>query len=114
MYGSRYNPQLDTWTNLPPQGAPRLPAYPAVWSGEEMIVWGGGKNSAEGGRFNPDTNGWTALPTTNMPQGRMQHSAVWTGSEMIIWGGSYNTGITWVYLDTGARFSPFINLYLKP
>src|SRR5205814_7690129 len=75
--------------------------HTAVWTGSEMIVWGGqGFNGLNtGGRYNPVTDSWTATSTTNAPEARDQHTAVWTGSEMIVWGGADgNTD-----LNTGRR-----------
>ena len=76
----------------------------AVWTGSEMIVWGGGNNLGNlntGGRYNPATDSWTATTTTNAPTARAYHTAVWTGSEMIVWGGYDGT-----YLGSGGRYNP--------
>ena len=76
---------------LPPSDAPSgREFHTAVWTGSEMIVWGGyssGHYLNTGGRYNPSTDSWTATSTTNAPAGRDSHTAVWTGSEMIVWGG---------------------------
>jgi hypothetical protein len=62
-----------------------------VWTGSEMIVWGGEIGNSPfntGGRYNPAADSWTAnTTTTGAPAARYGHSAVWTGSEMIVWGG---------------------------
>ncbi len=83
----------DTWTATsttnPPAGRYR---HTAVWTGSEMIVWGGEDSFDRlntGGRYNPSTDSWTATSTTNAPAGRSRHTAVWTGSEMIVWGGEF-------------------------
>src|SRR6266540_4140508 len=83
----------DTWTPTNLTGTPDARVfYTAVWTGSEMIVWGGeDENSLEintGGRYNPSTDSWTATSTTNAPEGRGFHTAVWNGSEMIVWGGT--------------------------
>ena len=57
-----------------------------MWTGSEMIIWGGSQLNT-GGRYNPSTDSWAATSTTNAPSARQDHTAVWTGSEMIIWGG---------------------------
>ena len=89
--GSRYNPVTGSWTALSSTDAPGLAYHTAVWTGSEMIVFGGLSFSSSlagnGGRYNPTTDTWKALSTTNAPQGRYRHTAVWTGSEMIVWGG---------------------------
>jgi hypothetical protein len=78
----------NTWTTTSVVNAPYARAFhTAVWTGVEMIVWGGGGGSNTGGRYNPSTDSWTATSTTNAPEGRSNHTAVWTGTEMIVWGG---------------------------
>ena len=61
---ARYNPTSDTWTPLSTMGAPSPRMGPtAVWTGTEMIVWGGRVDQTtlgDGGRYNPVTNTWTA------------------------------------------------------
>jgi hypothetical protein len=76
-----------------------------VWTGNEMIVWGGEEApfswDTNGGRYNPGTDSWTATSNSNPPFPRGNHTAVWSGSEMIIWGGySYD------YLNSGGRYNP--------
>jgi len=63
--------------------------HTAVWTGSEMIVWGGLGNGAvlnTGGRYNPSTDSWTATGITNAPGARAVATAVWTGSQMIVSG----------------------------
>jgi len=65
--------RTDSWTATTTTNAPELRAYhTAVWTGSEMIVWGGfnpvGLNS--GGRYNPSTDSWTATSTTNASAAR--------------------------------------------
>jgi N-acetylneuraminic acid mutarotase len=100
------------WAQGASSGAPAPRYYhTAVWTGNEMIVWGGAGTSGylnSGGRYNPVANTWTALPTTSAPTGRMLHSAVWTGNEMIVWGGFYYSG-GYIYLNDGGRYSPTAN-----
>ncbi len=94
----------DTWT---PTSTTNAPAgryeHTAVWTGSEMIVWGGFNGSFlnTGGRYNPGTGSWTATSTTSAPAGRDRYTAVWTGSEMIVWGGFNGS-----YLNTGGRYNP--------
>ena len=95
----------DTWTptSITHAANPRS-GHTAVWTGSEMIVWGGFCRNASnsGGRYNPSTDSWTATSRTNAPHRRYAHTAVWTGSEMIVWGGQDdNSG-----LNTGGRYNP--------
>ena len=39
--GSRYNPVAQTWKAISTQGAPVLSGTTSVWTGQEMIVFGG-------------------------------------------------------------------------
>jgi N-acetylneuraminic acid mutarotase len=107
--GGVYNPASDTWKSTSmvdvPRGGDNLTA---VWTGKEMLVWGGlntQTDSAEflntGGRYNPATNSWRPTSTLNVPTGRGAHSGLWTGSEMIIWG-----GFTGVFPNTGGLYDP--------
>jgi N-acetylneuraminic acid mutarotase len=104
--GGRYNPSTDSWTATSTFGAPaRRAVHTAVWTGSEMIIWGGsytiGGYLNAGGRYNPGTDSWTPTSLTNAPAARYYHTAVWTGSEMIVWGG-YNVS----NLNTGGRYNP--------
>ena len=84
--GGRYNPVADTWTTIPTSGGPAArTAMANVWTGSDMIVWGGGTDG--GGRFNPATSSWTLMATNLGSGGRYGSAAVWTGNEMILWGG---------------------------
>ena len=98
----------DTWAPTTLTNAPTgRYDHTAVWSGTEMIVWGGYTSGDTflntGGRYNPSTDSWTATSTTNAPTARRTHTAVWTGTEMIVWGGSPTIS---TYLNTGGRYNP--------
>src|SRR6188472_71669 len=101
----------NTWTATSTTNAPEARSrHTAVWTGIEMIVWGGVGNSGElntGGRYNPSTDTWTATSTTNAPGARAGHTAVWTGSEMIAWGG----GDGMSFFNTGGRYNPSTNTW---
>jgi N-acetylneuraminic acid mutarotase len=101
----------DTWTATTTANAPLgRRFYTAVWTGNEMIVWGGEDNDNlfnTGGRYNPSTDSWTATNTNNAPEARYFHTAVWTGSEMIVWGGEDNDNL----FNTGGRYNPSTNTW---
>jgi N-acetylneuraminic acid mutarotase len=108
--GGRYNPATDSWIATSSTNAPTgREFHTAVWTGSEMVVWGGYNYPVgdlnSGGRYNPTSDSWTATSTVNAPEGREVHTAVWTGSEMIVWGGA---GCTFAncLLNTGARYNP--------
>jgi hypothetical protein len=107
--GARYNPSTETWVALPktPNTLIGRILHTAVWTGTEMIFWGGynGSGVNTGGRYNPSTNSWVVTTTTGAPDARSDHTAVWTGSEMIVWGGSGA-------LNTGGRYNPITDNWI--
>jgi hypothetical protein len=71
----------DTWTATLVNGPSGRETHTAVWTGSEMIIWGGGSTGSElntGGRYNPSTDTWTATSTANAPSPRYAHTAIWT------------------------------------
>jgi N-acetylneuraminic acid mutarotase len=85
--------------------APRY-AHTAVWTGTQMIVWGGygGPSYDTGGRYDPTTDTWSPMSVTGAPSPRYEHSAVWTGTQMVVWGGWNGNGSA--SFDTGGRYDP--------
>lgn len=115
--GGRYNPVTDSWsvTTIATLNAPSARVCrSAIWTGREIVVWGGCDNDGtilgDGGRYDPTTNTWSATPiaTTNAPVARCGHSLVWTGTEMIVWGG-YDSSFT--KLNDGGRYDPATNTW---
>ena len=106
--GARYDLVTDSWTTTSTTNAPTARSvHSAVWTGGEMIVWGGYDGTNElntGGRYNPTADSWTATSPANVPMARDHHKAVWTGSEMIVWGG-YGCGAN-CNLNSGGRYNP--------
>ena len=100
-------PCTDQWGATSTINAPSArTSHTAVWTGSEMIIWGGFDNvignSKTGGRYNPSTDSWIATSTTSAPARRSDHTAIWTGSEMIVWGGASDLN----RLNTGGRYNP--------
>jgi N-acetylneuraminic acid mutarotase len=127
-----YDPASDSWSLIKTAGT-AITGHSAVWTGTEMIVWGGltsnptATNSTgtsfvtnAGTRYNPSTNVWSGVSTTNAPSARQGHIAVWapvsgqTGtasSVMIVWGGTTDTtSLNFFnlnnYVTTGSRYDP--------
>jgi N-acetylneuraminic acid mutarotase len=110
--GSRYTPSTDIWSPISPTAAPAgRREHTAVWTGTEMVVWGGVGAGflSTGGRYNPAANTWTGTNPTSAPSGRQLHTAVWTGTEMVVWGGQGGGG---AFFDTGGRYSPTANSWV--
>ena len=85
-----YDPTADRWEELPPAPIAGRFGATAVWTGREVLFWGGQGAMdtvfADGAAYDPAARRWRALPSP--PIGvRTGHQAVWTGKEMVVWGG---------------------------
>src|SRR5439155_20893762 len=83
--------------------------HTAVWSGSEMLIWGGGDQGVflnNGGRYKPATDTWQPITLYGAPSGRWDHGAVWTGKEMLVWGGRANFLTSGGNLGDGGRYDP--------
>ncbi|HPR63126.1 MAG TPA: kelch repeat-containing protein, partial [Thermoanaerobaculia bacterium] len=104
--GYLYQPSLGLRQNLSTLGAPDARTSPsAVWTGEEMIIFGGRyaeSSLGSGNSYDPGSDTWTAIPDS---PARGYHSAIWTGSAMVVWGGYDGTG-TGEITNSGARYYP--------
>jgi len=106
--GGRYNPATDTWQATSMVNAPsRRGGYSTIWTGTEMIVWGGNFDDPtfnSGARYDPATDTWRPTSLEGVPTARANHTAVWTGKEMIVWGGVNFESYTLV--PDGGRYDP--------
>jgi hypothetical protein len=62
-----------------------------VWTGHELIVWGGGafpdhQQFGDGARYDPKTNQWRSLAASPLAP-RYAPTAAWTGQQVLVWGG---------------------------
>jgi N-acetylneuraminic acid mutarotase len=99
------------WTPLVESPLSPRNGHTAIWTGEEVLFWGGstgpGAFAKDGAAYDADTETWRTF--AQIPSGgRMWHSAVWTGTEMIIWGGFGDSTITqgWAYDPTSDKWRP--------
>jgi len=92
--GSISCPPNDTWDTQRFEGHPHAMAgHAAVWTGNEMIVWGGRQQG--GYLYDPLINTWRPISTDGAPEvGRL----VWTGSEIVVFNRS-----------GGGRFDPVVD-----
>ena len=99
--------RADSWEQL--EDGPGGRAYhTTVFSGDYVIVWGGGRNGSflnDGGRFNLNEKAWQAVSLENAPSSRWFQGAAWTGKEMIIWGGRASFSFSGHSTD-GGRYDP--------
>ena len=115
--GIAYNPRTNRWRSLPPAPIPPTAQATAVWTGRELIIWGGFDNigvthlTAAGAAYDPSTNAWRMIAASPLAP-RSSPVSVWTGREMIVLGGYplvRNNTLT-VYRDAAA-YDPATNTW---
>ncbi|MBI5500086.1 MAG: hypothetical protein HY907_07565 [Deltaproteobacteria bacterium] len=113
--GDRFDPATGAWRAMSTTGAPAARgAATAVWTGSELLVWGGATSDAvgsapsgslgDGGAYDPAADTWRAISPIGAPSARHHYSAVWTGTRMIVWGGQLANGDP--ALGDGAAYDP--------
>ncbi len=119
--GAAYDPLTGRWQRLPPAPlTPRIGAD-AVWTGTEMLIWGGfdalygaSARLRDGAAYNPTTHRWRRLPPAPLPAGTGEVS-VWTGRQFLLWvgdqGAAYGpqTGPS----SPGAAYDPLVNRWRR-
>ncbi|TMK57225.1 MAG: hypothetical protein E6G60_17190, partial [Actinobacteria bacterium] len=91
--GFAYDPAANRWRSLPPMESGRV-ASAAVWTGNQLLLWGGSQTADAGPpvipphglAYDPPATRWSALPQAPL-LGRLDPTAVWTGTQLIVWGG---------------------------
>lgn len=90
--GAAYDPATGTWRLLPP--APIDARQPfAVWTGQEMIVWGNQSREqrrVDGAAYDPALDSWRRI--ADAPAELTDAAASWTGEEMIVFGAALHGG----------------------
>jgi len=93
----------DGWKWRPVGPLPDRQGNIAVWTGREVVYWGGDRpgRAPEGAAYDPGSDSWRLLsrsPLTN----RAGAVAVWTGREVVVFGGINGAGPQ----DDGAAYDP--------
>lgn len=103
---------VDPWEPTAEVGAPSPRSHHvAVWTGSQMIVWGGesyGSALGDGAMYDPAKRTWTPVSDANAPSPRSMATVVWTGAEMIVWGGRGPGGVP---LEDGKKLDPVTNTW---
>lgn len=96
--GAAYDPGTDTWRMLAPSPLEARERHTAVWTGEEMVVWGGTRHHHgvgglhDGARYDPETDAWRPMAAAPRGTDRSTGQAVMVGGDVVIGGGSGPTG----------------------
>jgi hypothetical protein len=112
--GATYDPALGVWTPMPaaPIAGRSDPLY--VWTGSELVIWGGRNALAapltDGARFDPKTRIWTKFsdPAATMMDARFDAVFGTDGSgDLLVWGGrGANSYMTPNAKNNGAIYQP--------
>ena len=93
LRGLAFDPEDDSWRRLP-QAPLRVKNSDAIWTGSEVIVWGGGgkssKAAADGAAYDPVTDEWRKI--ARAPINLNNVNLTWTGSEMVALGSRLDFG----------------------
>jgi hypothetical protein len=91
------------WTWRPVGPLPGRQGHVAIWTGTEMILWGGERpgRSPEGAAYDPATDGWRRISRSPLVN-RTGAASAWTGREVLVWGGVNGGG----RLHDGAAYDP--------
>ena len=104
--GGIYDPVTDTWTATSTTNAPAARPYgTAVWTGSEMIVWGGGGITIPPGEYGGSYDPYRYIIRSQHDQcplpAAVQHGSL-DGIGIIIWGGLVGASGT----KTGGVYDP--------
>jgi N-acetylneuraminic acid mutarotase len=98
--GAIYDPATDSWQEVAPVGhgfAGRVDAT-AVWTGQNVVVWGGVDASndksmfVDGAAYDPASDSWRLIAEPQTTEGRKQTVGTWTGTRVMFWGGIRSNG----------------------
>jgi len=109
LQGEAFDPSSGTWQVMPQSPLTPRSREMAAWTGQELIVWGGGKlgdpANTSGAAYVPSTNAWHTI--ADAPIGLNQGDAVWTGHEMLVFGSLLNNGnVASTKNAVGAEYDP--------
>lgn len=109
LEGQAYDPLLGTWRTLPRAPIRARWGAEVVWTGAEVILWGGGKpgdpTTRNGAAYDPVRDEWRRI--ADAPIGLNQSDAAWTGSEMLVFGSLLdNRNIASTKAAVGASYDP--------
>jgi N-acetylneuraminic acid mutarotase len=100
------------WSRLPAAPIPDRDAPVGVWTGRELLVWGGQSGPhdevlhGDGAAYDPARRVWRELPPAPLTP-RTGAAAAWTGRELIVWGGYDHVDSGGAHVaDDGAAYDP--------
>ncbi|MDX6487654.1 MAG: hypothetical protein QOK13_269 [Gaiellaceae bacterium] len=110
-----FDPRANSWRTLP--NAPTDAGGLVVWTGRELIGWGGGccgDAFSDGAAYRPATNSWRKLARSPLA-GSAHPIGAWTGRELVLFvGGTDPNGKPWpARLARAAAYNPSTNRWRR-
>ena len=112
LQGSAAALASDQWSRLPAGPLSTRSGQASVWTGHELLVWGGVSSHrpsagglSDGAAYRPSTRTWHRLPASPLAP-RLGAAAVWMGTEAMFWGGEKNVGPDYHAYSDGAAYNP--------
>jgi hypothetical protein len=107
--GQAYDPESRRWREIAVGPIPMQEGSVAVWTGSELIVWGGGEPHDPGARigaaYDPATDSWRAI--AKAPVALNLASGMWTGREMLVFGSLLDSrNVAATRTAVGAAYDP--------
>ena len=115
--GAVYDPAANGWSAMaaPPASLEPRDNAAGVWTGDQLVVWGGYGRSdtctpcfyGDGATYDLASDSWSPVAPSPL-SGRGGHRAVWTGRDMLIWGG-FDSAVQ----GDGALYNPFDDAWVR-
>lgn len=89
--GAAYDPESDTWRQIAPAPINPRTGHAAVWTGKEMVVFGGSRTLRFGASvalYDPAADTWRMSSESPLDWAFGLVAAVWTGTKVVIWSGT--------------------------
>lgn len=87
--GAAFDPRNGRWRRVADAPIAFRYGHSAVWTGREMIIWGGKHLAAlsDGAAYDPVRDTWRRIEAAPI-SGRIDHASAWYGGAVIVWGGT--------------------------
>jgi hypothetical protein len=105
--GAAYDPASRKWHPIPSAPLAGRERHVAVWTGSEMIVWGGENSTGvlrDGAALSPSTDKWRVI--ADAPFTLREPLAVWTGVEVLVVGTEFTPNATPRQRERAAAYDP--------
>jgi hypothetical protein len=111
-----FDPEAGTWRTVPNAPITQASGGVYVWTGSEIVAWGGGERDDPRGRtgaaYDPTSDSWRVI--AEAPIGLNHADGVWTGREVVIVGSWLNgRNIAATENAVGAAYDPVADVWRR-